>query len=67
MPEIRKEKPLQYTFAETPCYNMMLSRAVLPLVASMYGLGLEIDRNHFEVMTDPRTAKAIRELLQEPV
>ncbi len=41
VPEGRKEKRCQSTFAETPCYTLTLSEVVLPLVASMYVLGHE--------------------------
>ena len=36
VPVVKKEKPLQDTFAETLCYNIMLGEVILPLVASMY-------------------------------
>ena len=36
---VKKDKPLQDTFAETLCSNLMLGEVVLPLVASMYVLG----------------------------
>ena len=39
VPVVKKEKPLQDTFAETLCYNIMLGEVILPLVASMYVLG----------------------------
>ena len=39
VPEVRKEKPFQCIFAETPCYTMMFGEVVLLLVALMYVSG----------------------------
>jgi hypothetical protein len=44
VPVVKKEKAFQGTFAETLCYNMMLSEVVLPLMASMYVLELPLLR-----------------------